>query len=69
MRKYCVNDKITEEFSNYRVYCKNCGHSMLFYPMEKREKKICSWCQNTVYINDIAEFKDKLNKQRGKLAK
>lgn len=65
MGKYNINQKITEEFSKYKVYCKNCGHSILFIPFENKKKKICSWCGHIVYANDNLEFKDKLKKVMG----
>lgn len=65
MKRYDVSDKMTEEYAKYSVYCKNCGHTMHFFPFEKRDKKICDWCQHTVYANDKVEFKEKLKKVIG----
>jgi hypothetical protein len=67
MKKYNVSDKVTQEFTKYRVYCKNCGHTMLFLPFENKQKKVCSWCGYAVYINDKIEFEDKLKQKMGKL--
>lgn len=59
--KHSVEDKLLEEKSKYKYYCK-CGHSMYIFPMEHVNKKICSWCKNYVYVNKKEEFKDKLRK-------
>lgn len=67
MRKYNVSDKMTEEYSKYIVYCKNCGHTMYFIPFENKKKKICSWCGHAVYENERTEFEDKLKQKMGKL--
>ena len=67
MRRYCIDEKLEKELSNYKVYCKNCGHTLYFYPCDEKDKKICSWCKHTVYKNDVAEFKDKLKNQERKI--
>ena len=66
-------NKIDKEYSRrvneqtkYRVYC-NCGHSMVIYPFEHKNKKICSWCGNYVYKNNVEKFKDLLIKKRKRL--
>lgn len=51
--------KRVNEISKYKYYCK-CGHSVIIYPMEGRNKKICSWCGNWVYVNKKEEFKEKI---------
>lgn len=43
----------------YQIYCK-CGHHTYIYPMEKRNKKICTWCGNYIYIDKKTEFKERL---------
>ena len=58
---FSTNDKMLEERTKYKVYCK-CGHSMVFYPMEHKEKKLCSWCGHYVYKDKKVEFNDKLNR-------
>lgn len=55
--------KLESERAKY--YCK-CGHSLTIYPMEKRIKKLCSWCGHYVYINKRVEFIDKLKKMLDK---
>ena len=57
---FCNKDKMLEERTKYKVYCK-CGHGEVFYPFEKKNKKICSWCGYYVYKNKRIEFKDRLN--------
>ena len=42
--------KLMEEASKYKYYCK-CGHTVVIYPFEKRERKICSWCGQYVYTD------------------
>lgn len=57
--------KLEIERSKYKYHCK-CGHSLTIYPMEKRIKKLCSWCGHYVYINKRVEFIDKLKKMLDK---
>lgn len=57
--------KLETERAKYKYYCK-CGHSLTIYPMEKRIKKLCSWCGHYVYINKRVEFIDKLKKMLDK---
>lgn len=51
--------RLMEEVSKYKYYCE-CGHSIVIYPFEKRNKKICRWCGKSVYVNKKEEFKDKM---------
>lgn len=51
--------RLMEEVSKYKYYCK-CGHSIVIYPFEKRNKKICHWCGSYVYVDKKEEFKDKM---------
>lgn len=55
--------KISNEMSKYRIYCQ-CGHSVIIYPFERRNKKICSYCGNLVYKNELERFKDLLMKKK-----
>ena len=41
-------EKLSEETSKYKHYCK-CGHSVVIYPFEKKDKKLCNWCGRYVY--------------------
>ena len=62
MRNYFSTDfKLEKERVKYKKYCK-CGHSMIFYPMEHKDKKPCSWCGHYVFINKKVEFKYRLNR-------
>ena len=65
MTRFSTNDKILEEYSKHKVYCKKCGHPVLFLPFENKEKKICSWCGHYIYLNEKIEFKEKLKKVMG----
>lgn len=56
------DEKLFELRAKYKVYCR-CGHSLVFYPLEHKNKKICSWCKNYVYINKKVEFKERLGKK------
>ena len=38
------DSKISSERAKYKIYCSKCGHGTVFYPMEHKSKKICSWC-------------------------
>lgn len=61
-KTYLSSDyKLMKERTKYRVYCK-CGHSMVFYPIENKDKKICSWCGNYVYKDNKTEFINRLNR-------
>lgn len=60
-KTYLSSDfKLMEERTKYRVYCK-CGHSIVFFPVEHKDKKLCSWCGYYVYRNKKVEFIDRLN--------
>ena len=56
---FSTSDKRLSEMNKYKVYCK-CGHSLVFYPMEHRIKKICSWCGYYVYKDRKTEFNERL---------
>jgi hypothetical protein len=62
VKKFDDYSKLNNEMSKYRIYCK-CGHSVLIYPFEKRDKKLCSYCGNLVYKNDLTKFKCLLSKK------
>lgn len=51
--------KRMSEIDKYKYYCK-CGHPVGIYPIERKNKKICNWCGQYVYINRQEEFKEKL---------
>lgn len=54
-------DKIrSEALAPYRVYCKDCGHSMI---IAKQEKALCSWCGHWVFKDKKVEFKYRLKEQ------
>lgn len=57
--KYSLNRKMIEERNKFKMYC-SCGHSMIMFPFEKKNKKICRYCGNYVYINKQEEFKERL---------
>ena len=65
MKKVSDEEKLLAETARFRHKCK-CGHSVVIYPFEKKDKKICGWCKNYVYISKEAEFKDKLRKEISK---
>lgn len=67
MLKFDVSDEVEKERTKYKVYCKNCGHSLVFFPFENKQKKICGWCKHAVYVNDKVEFEDRLRQQMGRL--
>ena len=52
-------EKLLREKKIYQVYCK-CGHYAYIYPMEKRNKKVCTWCGKYIYVNPKDEFKERL---------
>lgn len=54
------DSKISSERAKYKIYCSKCGHGTVFYPMEHKSKKICSWCNYYVYKEKKEEFKERL---------
>ena len=54
------DSKISSERAKYKIYCSKCGHGTVFYPMEHKSKKICSWCGYYVYKDKKEEFKERL---------
>lgn len=54
-----INKRMIEERAKFRIYC-DCGHSMVLFPFEHRNKKICSYCGKYVYKNEKEKFKEKL---------
>lgn len=60
-KTYSSDSKRFNEVTKYKVYCK-CGHGTVFYPMEHKEKKICSWCGYYVYKDKQTEFINRLNR-------
>lgn len=64
-RTFEESKRLQNELDQYRVYCK-CGHSIYIYPFEHINKKLCTHCNNFVYVNDREEFKDKLRKEMKK---
>ena len=54
------DSKISSERAKYKIYCSKCGHGTVFYPMEHKNKKICSWCGYYVYKDKKEEFKERL---------
>lgn len=54
------DSRISDERAKYKIYCNRCGHSLVFYPFEKKNKKICSHCGYYVYQNKKEEFKERL---------
>lgn len=57
--KYIISEKILEERVKFRVYC-SCGHSMIIFPFEHRNKKLCTHCGRYVYKDKKEEFKERL---------
>lgn len=62
-RRYDDYSKLSNEISKYRTYC-CCGHSVVIYPFEKKKSKVCSFCGNLVYKNELEKFKDLLIKKK-----
>lgn len=58
--------KLATEQSKYKKYCEFCGHTISFYAFEKN-KKLCSWCGNYNYKNQLVKFKELLIKKKRKL--
>lgn len=57
--KYYLDEKMAKERSKYKIYCE-CGHSIIIYPFEHKNKKLCSHCGKYVYKNKEEEFKERL---------
>lgn len=59
-KRFTDEDKLESMRIKYKYKCSHCGWFNVIYPFEKREKKICKNCGHWVYVNKLAEFKDKL---------
>ena len=57
-RKMDEVELLCQELSKTRVYCPNCGHSIV---MGLREYKLCSWCNNMAFKDKKTEFKYRMN--------
>lgn len=42
--------KLDDESSKYKYKC-SCGHSVVIYPFEHIERKLCDWCGYYVYTD------------------
>lgn len=49
------DDKLMEEASKYKYQCK-CGHVVVIYPFEGKNKKLCRWCNRYVFTSSKDEF-------------
>lgn len=54
-----TSKKVINEREEYKIYCE-CGHGVVIYPFEHRNKKVCSYCGKYVYTNKQEEFKERL---------
>lgn len=43
-------EKLAQETTKYKHYCK-CGHTVVIYPMEHKNKKLCSHCGKYVFTD------------------
>lgn len=57
--KFSTSKKIFEERYEHKVYC-SCGHSVVIFPFEHKNKKVCSYCGKYVYKDKKEEFKERL---------
>ena len=44
-----------EEATKYKYRCK-CGHTVVIYPFEGTNKKLCRWCNRYVFKSSKDEF-------------
>lgn len=51
-------EKLDEEKTENRIYCKNCGHALNI--SHQRDKRICNHCGKYVFREDKEEFKYRL---------
>lgn len=54
-RKRDEIELLCEELSKARVYCPNCGHSVVI--VNKSNMALCSWCKIMVFKDKQTEFK------------
>lgn len=63
-------EKMDQERAKAKVYCPNCGHSML---LGRADKKLCSHCNHYVFKNEDIENKfrimEKINKLKREMKK
>lgn len=57
--KLSTSKKILNEREEFKIYC-SCGHSMIIFPFEHRNKKVCTYCGKYVYKDKNEEFKERL---------
>lgn len=55
-------ERLKEVAQEHTHKCK-CGHSVVIYPFEKKQSKICRWCGKLVFADKKEEFKHKLQKE------
>lgn len=60
MKGFMYDKKLYESASRGRIYCQNCGHSLI---IGKQDKVICDWCGHYVFKDKKAEFKYRLKEQ------
>ena len=68
MKKNDVWSVLAGEKAKYTVYC-ICSCPNRFYPFLKETKKVCRWCNRTVYLNEKEKFKDLLSRKSIQLKK
>lgn len=60
-----MEEKETQALAKFRVYCKNCGHSMLIADDKKTNgKKICTHC-GTMNYSKKRNFREEMLKRLG----
>lgn len=69
-RNYNEMTKLFNMANKYKYRCE-CGKSLTIYPMEHKDKKLCSHCGRYVYINKEQQnrynFKIKMKIKLGKI--
>ena len=64
MKGFEKTDKYFDSISKITHYCE-CGHSVQI--PEYVNKTICTWCGKTVFKNELAKFKYRLNSELKKV--
>ena len=54
-------DKLIRIASENRYKC-SCGYSVVIYPFEKKEKKLCKNCGHWIYVDKKTQFEETLKR-------
>lgn len=62
-KSYKEMKKLDSDRTDCTIYCKHCGHSVVFPKTSKVNKTICSNCGYYIFQNNLVEFKYRLGEK------